>query len=99
MIVAAVLIAGCAKRLPEPTYALPAKPAAYTDLPQGLDADERKLCEMASQRKLEGLLTKLPSLCRKAEYNFLGWTYLRSFVRRLYNSLFNRDGTKDGWFS
>jgi hypothetical protein len=99
VVLAATLTAGCSKRLPEPVYKLPERPAAYTDLPQGLDSDERKLCEMASKRKLQGLLTKVPSLCRKVEYNFIGWTYLRAFVRSLYNSLFNRDGSKDGWFS
>jgi hypothetical protein len=75
---------------------LPQRPAAYYDAPAGLTPAEVEMCKLASQRKdQEGWLNELPSLCRKAEYNYLGWSFLREWVARLYDSIFNRDGTKE----
>lgn len=94
---AAALTTACAKAPPEPKRMLPQRPAAYYDTPAGLTPREVEMCKLARQRKeVEGWLKDLPSLCQKAEYNYLGWQFLREWVARLYDSIFNRDGTKEG---
>lgn len=91
----AAMASGCAKAPPEPKRMLPMRPAAAYDAPAGLSAQEVEMCKLANQRQLEGWLKELPSLCRKAEYNYLGWTWLQRWLSRLYDSIFNRDGTKE----
>ena len=93
-----LLVAGCSQKLDPPKRLLPERPAAYYDKPKGLSDKETELCEMASKRKLQGLLTEIPSLCRKVQYNFWGWSYLRDWFTRIYNSLLNSDGKSGGWF-
>ena len=100
-IVAVVLcaaLAGCAT-VPEPKRELPLRPAAYDDQPRALSAREERICKMQRDSKNQGWIKDVRSICRKAEWNFWGWTFLQKWVRRLYNSLFNKNGTQDGWWS
>ena len=92
---AIAILGGCAKAPPEPKRMLPQRPAAYYDAPAGLTPREIEMCKLAEQRQLEGWLKELPSLCRKAEYNYLGWSWLQRWLARLYDSIFNRDGSKE----
>jgi hypothetical protein len=96
-IFAVAILAGCAT-VPEPKRELPLRPAAFDDQPRALSAREEQVCRLAEIRQQQGLIRDIRSICRKAEWNFWGWTFLQKWVRRLYNSLFNRDGNQDGWF-
>jgi hypothetical protein len=92
-IIACVVVAGCAKPVQFPESRLPAQPIAMRDLPEELTSEEREACQIAARRKDEGWLKHMPSVCRKAETNWLGWTTLRKFVARIWSNLtFNAAG-------
>lgn len=93
-----VALAGCAT-VPDPKRQLPLRPAAYDDQPRALSTREEQVCRMAEIREQQGLVRDVRSICRKAEWNFWLATFLQKWIRRLYNSIFNKDGTQDGWFS
>lgn len=90
--ISVLLVAGCAKAVPLPERRLPEVPVAAKEQPRWLTPEEREACDRAAKSRIGGFVHHIPEICRKAEYNALGWSALIAFIKRIWSQFTYNQG-------